>query len=56
MQFDIFETKVVQAGVLEIVDVTYKPIAAIDESDLEFTTPADSEFYIDPDKHIFVSG
>jgi hypothetical protein len=31
-------------------------MAAIDQSDLEFTIPADSDFYIDPDIHIFVSG
>jgi hypothetical protein len=45
-----------QAGVQEIVEFTYKPIATLDYSVLEFTIPADSDFYIDPDIHIFVSG
>jgi hypothetical protein len=39
-----------------MIEVTYKPIATIDRSDLEFTIPAYSDFYIDPDIHIFVSG
>jgi hypothetical protein len=55
-EFDIFWPKVVQAGLQEIIEVTYKPIATIDQSDLEFTIPADIDFYIDPDTHIFVSG
>jgi hypothetical protein len=55
-EFDIFAPKVVQDGVMEVVDVTYKPFANVDQSDLEFTIPADSDFYIDPNFHIYVSG
>jgi hypothetical protein len=55
-EFDIFAPKLVQAGVQEIVEVTYKPIAAIDQSDLEFIVPAETDLYVDPNIHIFVSG
>jgi hypothetical protein len=55
-KFDIFAPKFVQAGVQEIVEVTHIPIATMDQSDLEFTVPADSEFCIDSDIYIFVSG
>jgi hypothetical protein len=48
-EFDIFAPKLVQVGVYEIVKVTYKPIATIDQSNLRFTIPADTDFYIDPD-------
>jgi hypothetical protein len=56
MQFDIFEPKLLHASVQKNVDVTYIPIATIDGSDPEFTIPADSDSYVDPDIHIFVSG
>jgi hypothetical protein len=55
-EFDVFAPKVLQAGVQEVVKVSYKPIATTDQSDLEFTIPADSDFSIDSDIHIFVSG
>jgi hypothetical protein len=45
MQFNIFAPKVVQVGVHEIVEVTYKPIATINQSNLECTLPANSDFY-----------
>ena len=48
-EFDIFARKPVQESVLETIDVVYKPIASIDQSDLEFLNPADNETYIDPD-------
>jgi hypothetical protein len=55
-EFDIFAPITVQVGVQEIVEVTYKPIATIDQSYLEFSIPADSDIFIDPDIHIFVCG
>jgi hypothetical protein len=55
-ELDIFAPKVVQESVQEIIEVTYKPIATIDQSDLEITIPADSDFNIDSDINIFVSG
>ena len=34
----------------------YKPIASVDQSDLEFLIPADNETYIDPDLKVYVRG
>jgi hypothetical protein len=55
-EFDIFAPKLMQASVQEIIETTYKPIATLDQSDLEFTIPAETDFYVDPNNHIFVSG
>jgi hypothetical protein len=54
--FDFFAPNPVQEAVLETVETTYNPIATIDESDLEFHIPAHSDFYIDPNIHIYLSG
>jgi hypothetical protein len=43
-EFDIFAPILVQAGVQNIVEVTYKPIATIDQRNLEFAIHADSNF------------
>jgi hypothetical protein len=48
--------KPVQETVLETVETKYNNIATIDQSVLEFSIPAHSEFYIDPNIHIYVSG
>lgn len=48
-EFDIFAHKPVQAAVLGTNVVHYKPIATVDQSDLEFSITADSETYIDLD-------
>ena len=44
-EFDIFASKSVQESVHETVDVVNKPIAPVDQSDLEFLIPADNETY-----------
>ena len=49
LDFGIFARKPVQESILETFDIVYKPIASIDQSDLEFLIPADNETYIDPD-------
>jgi fibrillarin-like rRNA methylase len=55
-EFDIFASKPVQECVHETVDVVYKPIASVDQSDLEFLIPADNETYIDPDIKVYIRG
>jgi hypothetical protein len=54
--FDIFAPKPVQEAVQETVDITYKPIATIDQTDLEFNLPACNETYIYTNIQLFVSG
>jgi hypothetical protein len=46
-EFDIFEKKPVQGAVLWSRVTHYKPIAPVDQSDLEYVIPGDSETYVD---------
>ena len=55
-EFDIFDPKPVQLAIQDTEVVHYKPIASIDQSDLEFLIPADYDTYIDPDIKLFVRG
>jgi len=48
-EFDIFAPKPVQLAILDTKVVHFKPIASIDQSDLEFLMPADYDTYIDLD-------
>jgi len=42
-EFDIFARKPVQTSVHETIETVYKPIAPVDQSDLEFLIPADND-------------
>ena len=42
-EFDIFAPKPVQSAILETDVVHFKPIATVDQNDLEFFIPGDSE-------------
>jgi len=42
-EFDIFAHKLVQTAILETYVFHYKPIATVDQNDLEFLIPADNE-------------
>ena len=55
-EFDIFARKPVQESTLETLDVIYKPIESVDQRDLEFLIPADSETYMNPDIKVYVRG
>ena len=55
-EFDIFPRKPVQYAIQETNVVVYKPIASVDQSDLEFLIPADYDTYIDPDIKLYVKG
>jgi hypothetical protein len=50
--FDIFAGRPIQSSILETVETRYKPIAPLDESDLEFVIPADNESYVDLDNKL----
>jgi hypothetical protein len=52
IEFEIFVKKTVQEAVQETVELTYKPIATIDQTDLEFNIPADDETYRDTNSKI----
>jgi len=44
--FDIFAHKQVQTSELGTIENAYKPIATVDQNDLEFFIPADKDNYI----------
>ena len=44
-EFDIFAQKPVQSAILGTDVVHHKPIATVDQNDLEFLIPGDSEKY-----------
>ena len=51
-EFDIFAQKPVQTFVQETVETTYRPIASVDQSDLEFIITADNDTYTDLNKRL----
>jgi hypothetical protein len=51
VQIDIFAPKPVQEAVEKTVEVTYKPTATIDHTDLEINIPANNT-YIDTNIHV----
>jgi len=54
--FDIFAHKPMQTAILETNAVNYKPIATVDQNDLEFFIHVDNETYIDLDIKLYVKG
>jgi len=55
-EFDIFVRKPIQSAILDTHVVRYKPIATVDQNDLEFLIPGDNETYIALDIKLFVKG
>jgi len=53
-EFDIFAHKPIQTSVLETIETVYKRIAPVEQSDLEFLIPADTDTYIDLDIKLYV--
>ena len=55
-EFDIFAPKPRQVAIEGTPETIYKPIASIDQSDIEFLIPGDSETYIDLDLKLYIKG
>jgi hypothetical protein len=55
-EFDVFASRPVQAAVHETTEVACKPIASVEQSDLEFLIPADSDTYIDLNIKLYIRG
>src|SRR5215475_9735911 len=53
-EFDIFTHRPVQASVLGTTRAAYKPLAPVSQGDLEFSIPASSDTYIDPNIFLYV--
>ena len=55
-EFDIFATRPVQTSTIERIETAYKPIASLDQSDLEFLMSADHDTYIDLNIQLYIRG
>ena len=55
-EFDTFTRKPRQVPVDKIIIIIYKPIVSIDQTDIEFMIPGDSDTYIDLDLKLFIKG
>ena len=55
-EFDIFAPRPVQSAVLGMTEEPYKPVAGVDQSDLEFLVPANYDTYIDTNIKMLVRG
>jgi hypothetical protein len=55
-KFDVFAPKPVQTTILETTEMEYKPLAPMDQTDLEFSIPSDYDNYIDLDIKLYVRG
>jgi hypothetical protein len=55
-EFDIFERKPKQTSTVETNETIYRPIASVDQADIEFVKPGDSNNYVDLDFKLFVKG
>ena len=45
-EFDLFAPRPVQTSVVDTTVVTYKPMASVELSDLEFLIPADNDTFV----------
>ena len=55
-KFYIFAPKPRKVAVEGTTETIYKPIASIDQLDIEFLIPGDSETYIDLDLKLYIKG
>jgi len=55
-EFDIFAQKPVQTSVQETIETIIRPIASVEQSDLEFLIPAEHDTYIELNILLYVRG
>ena len=55
-EFDIFATRPEQTSTLETLETSYKQIASIDHSDLEFLILSDQDTYINLNIQLYIPG
>jgi hypothetical protein len=55
-EFDVFASKPLLSSVHETTEVAYKPIASIEQCDLEILIPAHSYTYIDLNFKLYIRG
>jgi len=55
-EFDIFASNPIQSAVADTTELNYKPIASVDQSDLEFLITSNDDTYIDLDMKLYIRG
>ena len=55
-EYDIFVRKPKQSSTVESNETIYRPIASVDQTDIEFVIPGDRDTYVDLDLKLFVKG
>jgi len=55
-EFDIFAPGTIKTSVVATTEVTYKPIASVEQSDLEYQIPADNDEYVDLNIKLYIRG
>ena len=55
-EFDLFSRTPKQDGCVETTETKHKPIASVDQTDIEILIPGDSDTYIDPNLILFIRG
>ena len=55
-ELDLFARKAKKDSCLVTTETIYKPIASVDQTDIEFVIPGDSETYIDLNLKLFITG
>jgi len=53
-EFDLFARRPIQTSVVETTELTYKPIASVEQSDLEFQIPTDNDTYVDLNIKLYI--
>jgi len=55
-EYDLFAPRPIQTSVVETKEVTYKPIASVEKSDLEILIPADNDTHVDLNIKLYIRG
>jgi hypothetical protein len=55
-EFDIFGRKPKQISTVETNETIYRRIASVDQADIEFVIPGDSDTYVSLDSKLYVKG
>ena len=55
-EFHIYVRKPKQSSTVQTNETIYRPIASVDQTDIEFVIPGDSDTYVDLDMKLFVKG
>jgi len=55
-EFDNFSRKARQAAIVKTAETIYKPIASVDQTEIDLLIPGDSDTYIELDLKLYING